>query len=430
MKVHKSISGVLNNRDFQRRALSLFEQMLFAVMNLFGMVLFARWLSVKAFGTLAMALALWYFFETIQRTTVIIPFMIEVPDPKASAEAFGGWFVFNLCFAVLSGLMIFLLSFLPVVTGEWMSVFQYAACILPAYMLFFFSRRALFHLEDFRSIVIFFLSFAAIYGTGILLLYFNILDKKIQSIIGMLFAAHVIPGIFSAVHFVRYMKISRRFYTIISHSGKLMYELGGAGLASFFSNNGIQLLLGFLSGPYQVAVFSATRTLTRPVNLILVAVNDVERSKASKIFTTNGMVGLNNFLHKMYYFLLGLSMLPIAGMVLFPEVILNLVYHNTEYVNYSLELRLWAIALIPMFLVLPVDIKLSIIKDTNFLLKLKSINAIVVLSAVVCLHLTDNLTAMSGIGCIIFGRVILLLFELIRNAAEKKSGSKIYPFNE
>jgi len=139
----------------------------------------------------------------------------------------------------------------------------------------------------------------------------------------------------------------------------------------------------------------------------MATINDVEISKASRAFVAEGTKGVARVAHNVRIALALSCSLPIAILFLFPEFFLSLVY-GEQYAHATLELRLRVLLFVPLIYLTPLDLGLSIIRDTRYLVFINSVSLVAGTGYLACAYYLDALDASSALASLVFARVVLL----------------------
>lgn len=395
------------NPQSLRRLLSILEQGFQALGNLVVTVLLARWLSVQDFAEVATALTIWFFFESLQRTGILMPYISDVPDPVADPERHSNWFVINLSFLVFGSLFLLLQ---PNVYNNTLTVaIKFSIFIIPAAGIYFYIRRSLYHQN--RVFIAFWMSFINVFSMFIAigLFYFQVFSINAEAAVCLYVGSFLFSGFFGFIFLYSTFQAPSGVFSYLNEKRSHIFEMSLGAVFAYFYNNGIQLVVSAFAVAAEAAAFSATRVIVRPLIVVVTAFSDVERSAASRAYYELGDDGLDCFLRKMFTSLV-LLIFPVGLLLIyFAPDILSFLFSG-KYDQFSSEARLWLVALVPQIIAIPLDIKNSVRKKSRFLLlaRFSGASASVITLCVLAL-IVGNMQAWIGIFSVGFGRMASLV---------------------
>jgi O-antigen/teichoic acid export membrane protein len=196
-------------------------------------------------------------------------------------------------------------------------------------------------------------------------------------------------------------RYSRRAFANLLDLRKTMMEFATASVALHIATNGAQILLGVVSGPAAVAVFSFARTLIRPLTLVQHAVVDTERSRMARLIAEQGEQAIGQRVRVMHGTLLLTCTLPLIVILLTTHPLLWLLYGENGLVA-STTARLWTLALVPVIFAAPFEAALTVMRQSRAVAQANAVSmavmAVVVLAAL-ALNRFDANAAVISVGC-------------------------------
>lgn len=389
-----------------RNSLRIADQGGQALGNMAVTVMLARTLSVDSFAIVATALTVWIFFSTLQRNGIIVPYIADVPDPKDSASSESTWFAVNALFCAASCLTLVIAGGLaPGLLGQGL---KYSSLLVLFAGLHFFSWRVLYHRG--RTVAACMVSLLSV---GLLLafaaaMYFREVPPNVSNAVGIYVLAYggsFVCGLFLVSPSMPKLKKAQTFY----HQQKDLIGVMSLGaLFANFYNNGIQLVLAAIANAIEIAAFAATRVFVGPINLIVVAITDMERSNAARRYHEYGQEALMRSTNR--------TLLTVAT-IIFPVGLALLWYsaemleflYGSKFNEFVFTAQMWVVALIPQILAIPFDIQQSIQKQGKKLLAARMIGALAAAATLIAVYITEGeLQAWTGVLAIACGRLLSL----------------------
>lgn len=390
-----------------RQIVSVLDQGFQAGGNLIVTVLIARWLSVEGFATVAAMLSIWFFFEAVQRTGILVPYIGEVPAIEEKKADHTLWLYINVLLLTGAVAVLFVLGFvLPPFAAKSAHL---AAFLVPSAGLFFYGKRLLYHAgSPLVALGVSLLNIGFIF-VGLAAIFHGLLPRD-ASAIAVLYGASFFVSSAVAFFCLRHT-FGHRTNTLsaIRFRMSLIYKMSLGAIASYVYNNGMQLLLVLIAPIAEAAAFAATRVLVRPVILIIQAVMDIERSEASRLYNSCGDKTVQSFLRQLML-KLAFVLFPL-GMVLFfytPQITHFL--FDGKYDEFAQVGQMWLLALVPQFIALPLDIRQSSQNRANALLIARCGGALACLACFTFFYFwSSDVTAAIGVACVASGRAANLI---------------------
>ncbi len=419
----KLVGRVFAHRD---RIAGGFEQVLSSAVSMIGLIVLSRAMSIDDFGILATATGIWLILEMLHHSMVVSPFVLSCPSPADDRAEFGTWILWNaLLSAGVGALFLASGALLAKVTPDFGLAVMLAAPMTVAGMLYMFSRRVHYHEANRRSLLIQTITYGASYGLALLAFVWSGTAIGPWEGAAILSLAYGIPAAIYAVRAVRRAEFDGKFMLRVKRSRALITELGAAGAVWQFSYSGTLIALSILAGPASVAVFSITRTLVRPITLLMSTLSDVEFSRGVRADAAEGKEGLARVVRSVSFALVLLNIVPMALLLVFPGFFLSLVY-GQQYAHATLELQLRVLLFLPLICVAPLDLALTVRRDTRYLIMAHFVSFLAGVVFLATCYALGRLDAASALASLIVARLVsipLLYFRYVRVMAPDRAGA-------
>lgn len=385
-----------------------FEHIVASAVSMIGLIVLTRLMKVDDFGLLALAMGIWFILEMIQQSVVLAPFLVSCPNPKDEPEEFGAWIAWNVVVSVAFGAILVAIGLVLSAFQPWMGAgFLLAVPITFGGMLFMFARRVHYHTRNRGLLIAQTFCYAAVYAVG--LAWLLIWGGDVTPLRGtaLVALAYAIPGILFTAIVLRGAKLKRTFLSRIGRARRLVAEFTVAGALWEFSQSAVLLALAAFSTPAAVAVFAITRTLIRPIMLLMSTLLSVDFSRASRAYAAAGSAGLPRVINGMWISLVVLTAIPLALLFLFPGFLIELVY-GAQYADATLELQLRAALVLPLIYVAPLDTALLVCRDSRFLMRANFVGLTATAVSLVLFAIVYEINAATALASLIIARVAMI----------------------
>ncbi len=384
------------------------EQILASAVSMVGLIFLSRLMSIDDFGILAIATGIWLIMEMIQHSTIISPFIMSCPNPKQDRHEFGAWLALNLVLALVIPLIFFILGYvLQPVVPELAQGLMLSAPMTLVGMLYMFARRVHYHQRDRKALLIQTLSYGLSYVLILLIIVQSVEVVTPGWGITILTVAYGIPAFFFTLAIALEARFDKTVWQRIKREKKLIFELGAAGSIWQFSYTVTLLLLSVLSTPAAVAIFSITRTLVRPITIMISTLLSVDFSRAVRAHKAKGRAGLKKIISNIWLASSLLTAIPIALLLIFPEFFLSLIY-SQKYAHATFDLQLRVLLFLPMIYGAPLDMGLAILRDTKFLVRAHTISLTIGVIILLGFYLLGQINATTALTSLFVSRMITL----------------------
>jgi O-antigen/teichoic acid export membrane protein len=299
-----------------------------AATSMVVVVTLARLLDVTTFGEFSTILAVWFLVEVLLRAAVLNPLVVFSGRSLQPAHLFGSWLLLSLIVAVAGTLLIVApLSVALEPPSYARAVSANALFIVLPYAAFHSLRRALIQTGAQAATLLMAVSLCAANVAAMAAMWFGILPAELTTACLLVGGANLLAtgvgwalGAFPVSLSRRYLnrligRLAQRRSVIFS---TLLLEGPGTGLFS--------ILLGTFGGAAQTAHYIAARTLLRPAGIVLSALDDADRTRASHALRAGKAAGLTRWYRSNRFVPAAIALIPLGLIFLFADEIAVLVY--------------------------------------------------------------------------------------------------------
>lgn len=386
------------------RAAAMLDQVLLAGARLAALIVFARTMEIEPFGAFALVVAIGFMLNNLQRSVIVLPFIIACRDPENFDQAVQAWTWIDV---VATGLVFLVLLaawaiWRSVDADPWIATaLLVSALSTPALMAFSFLRRVGYQAGRHRSVIAMVAVHACAYVLGILAVLaapgLELLPLLVPVIAPLAGAA------FGALAFRSYIgRPPPRLWATYRASLDLTRWAFLGNLAASVYTSGMSLIVAGLMGATGSAALQAGRTLVSPVASLTTANDMVDKPRAGRAFAARGHEGLHRSARNTALFLLVLGTPYLVLIAAFPGAALELVY-GVKYADLEFELRLWALIMGLTLIINPIATYLVTLQDTRSIFRCNLAGAVVTLA--VALPLVSSLGIVAALLAMAAGRV-------------------------
>ncbi len=375
------------------RALSLVEQGMISGANFLALLLLARGFDADTFGTFSFAWLTLLFVVNIQRSAVVVPFVIHTAEPGVLAAEAPAWRRLSLWTTTLSALSLVLVAAaLPLFAApNWMvTAFVLAALFVVPSFAYEFRRRWLIQLDRFGATVAAAAVYAALYIGGVAM---AVLTHRLEVAAAAFIAANAGAGLLCALLAPRLPK-PERAPEFLPFLRNLAHFIGWS-VASNLAYNGYghlpPLILGAFAGPGPVALFQAMRNFTQPLSTAATAVDNFDKPRAARALSADGISGLWRALAHTTGAMAAMTLPYVVVLVLAGDWLVGLVY-GPRYGDPTHALAWFAAVHVAVVFVYPLETALFLLRRPDLLFRGR------VLSAVAGIGLCAALVPSWGLG--------------------------------
>jgi O-antigen/teichoic acid export membrane protein len=165
-------------------------------------------------------------------------------------------------------------------------------------------------------------------------------------------------------------------------------------------NNGMILIVGALSDVRAVALFTASRMFTAPIQTLIQAIDSVDKPRARRMYAADGATGLERSLRRTRRTLLILGAPYLLLMVIGASVLVPMLF-GSRFPEMANAVRIWAAVALLMLLAQPLETALLVLHKSNLIFWTRSLAAI---GAIVSLlFLSDLMPTVAPIVALVAG---------------------------
>ena len=350
---------------------ALAEQVLISGSNFILYVYAARMLPKEQWGALSFALAFIHVLQGFQRAFVTVPMMTSGDKHGAFASSLRFWR--QMQGWVTGGTLLLMVGFYAIARywlDAWVaeSILLTAALVIPWYYMEF-ARRVIIMSSSMYRLLVMAIIYALVLLTAGTVAHWLDFDRH-PWVFGLAMALAAIISSFSArVRLWPTLGIGRTnaggSWGIIS-----LWRFGRWAAASSLAYTGynfaIQAILAGIAGPAALAVYTAARNLTQPVNTLVQAIDSVDIPRAGRAYANSGMPGLWHVIRRSWAWLFILALPYVALVGFFSESLLVLIY-GEKYADASVPVRFWCVVMLIMILVKPLETGLYVLRRPDWL---------------------------------------------------------------
>lgn len=400
------------------RLLSLLEQALISLANFAGLLALARAFGGAEFGLYSFAYLSLMLILNVQRSLVVVPFIIHSAEGDHLAREGRLWRRLNAlvtlgCAALLAAAA----AIVPIVGGpHWMAVALLASALfVPGSFAYEFFRRWAIQRHEYGRTVLAAGCYLVLFGAGILV------AVKLHSLAAAVAALMVACGGAALICRPRPMA-----WLPGPSFADFLHEIAGFLGWSLLSNlayNGYYylppLILGALAGPLPVAVYQAMRNFTQPLNILGTAVDNFDKPRAARAMARQGIDGMWRQLLRTTVALVALGGPYMVLLAFFGEPLIGLVYAD-KYGDQVQILHLWILWNICSIAVYPLETALFVTRRPDLLFRGRMVAAVigvgVTLIAAAPLGVVGTLYGLIG-GTTVSGLMAWRYLGVVRRAA-------------
>lgn len=371
------------------RALSLAEQGMISGTNFASLLLLARGFDADTFGTFSFAWLTLLFVVNIQRSAVVVPFVIHTAKPGILAAEAPAWRRLSLWTTGLSATALALIAAaLPAFDAPaWMgTAFALAALFVIPSFTYEFRRRWLIQLDRYGATVAAAATYAVLYIGGIVL---AVASHRLEMAAAAFVLANGGAALLCTMLAPRLPKPDTppKFVPFLKNLGHFI----GWSVASNLAYNGYghlpPLILGALAGPGPVALFQAMRNFTQPLSTAATAVDNFDKPRAARALAADGMDGLRRTLTHTTAAMATMTLPYVVFLVVAGQWLVPLVY-GPRYGDPTLVLAWFGAVHVAVVFVYPLETSLFLLRRPDLLFRGRIFSAVI--GVTLCLTLVPS----------------------------------------
>lgn len=345
------------------------EQGLLSVVNFCATILLARFLAVEEFGAYALAFTLLTLIQGFQRALISIPIVVMCPNVEKLHANQRHWHKVQALLVITSLIIllaIFILMFIVVKEAVWLRKVLLALMILLMPMFYYeFYRRWL--IQERKTTIL--LPMACSYTLVFSLTLWAIAiygGTAIEGAAAMATAAALaaLIGLFAS------SRINRRplqsFFDFWQDLWRFSRWQVMSHVAYAGYNNLIPIIVSYFVGPSGVAVMNATRNIGQPVQTFVMAIDNVDKPRASSALAGGGVAAMRTSLRNTSRTLIVPGGLYLLAVGVFAQPALNFLFGG-KYDHAVIELQLWLPVFFLILIAQPIESGLYVLKRSDVL---------------------------------------------------------------
>lgn len=350
------------------RALSLVEQGLISAANFLALLFLARGLDSATFGTFSYAWLILLFVVNLQRSAVVVPFVIHTAEPGTLAAEADLWTRLNrwttaLSAAALAGTAAALPLFAA--PGWMVAAFLMAALFVPPAFGYEFRRRWLIQLDRYGAAVFAALLYLVIYLGGVAA---AVALHSLEVAALAFLAANGGAALLCAILAPRLPR-SAKPAPFAPFLRRLAHFIGWS-VASNLAYNGYghlpPLILGALAGPVPVALFQAMRNFTQPLSTAATAIDNFDKPRAARAYAADGIAGLRRAMGHATLAMAALTLPYLVVLLVAGDWVVGLVY-GQRYGDPTAVLAWFAACHVAIIVAYPTETALFLLRRPDLL---------------------------------------------------------------
>ncbi|MFG1239290.1 hypothetical protein V5F63_19030 [Xanthobacter autotrophicus DSM 597] len=358
---------------------AIYDQLLQSGCNFIALLVLASLLPIEDFAAFALAFALWQVLQGLQRSLVVLPFIVGQPSGQGKEHPCQ-WAYLNLVFvmAMLASLLLALALVESVGILPWLQKpLELSLFAVPGLGVYEFARRLMYQLGRYVDASIMSTILAIFYLGGIASSHVfapSSLYVALGIAAGALLAASY--GHWRVRHDLRTPSLSA-FRVWRSRVDQIAWHLLSY-IAHASYTSALPLVVGFFARPEVVAAFSVTRALVTPALTASTAIDSIDKPRASRAYATNGYAGLKASIAQTRRTLWILTVPFVLFISIFSQDILHLLYGD-KFAGTSLTVIGWALFIVLTVTNQPEETRLIITQRSQTLFVSKLLSSIVAL---------------------------------------------------
>lgn len=360
------------------RALSLLEQGMISAANFLALLVLARGFDADSFGIFSFAWLTLLFVVNIQRSAVVVPFVIHTAQPGVLAAEAPAWRRLSLWTTALSAAALGLVAAaLPLFAApDWMiTAFILAALFVIPSFSYEFRRRWLIQLDQFGATVAAAATYSVLYVGGVAL---AVATHRLELAATAFIVANGGAALLCAVLAPR-LPPPKQPPEFVPFLRNLAHFIGWS-VASNLAYNGYghlpPLILGALAGPGPVALFQAMRNFTQPLSTAATAVDNFDKPRAARALAADGIAGLRRALTHTTTAMAVVTLPYVVLLVLAGGRLVNMVY-GSRYGDPTMTLAWFGAVHVAVVLVYPLETSLFLLRRPDLLFRGRLVSALV-----------------------------------------------------
>lgn len=299
-----------------------------AALNFAVFIYAARTITVEEFGAFTTAMAVWFFAEVVLLSLITEPYLAISGRIRSAWHFLTAWFTVSMAATLLAALVFGLLAYATLGSRNYSAtVASDAALFVLTFGFFHAIRRLLIRFGARGSSFIAVATLGLVSFAGMVAIHLGLLPQERSSFSHTLQLAHVAGGgvglYFSDFVYRFSFRYLRAFLARNWQQRNLIFSslVFNAPDAGFFG-----WALGAFAGPLETARFFASRTLMRPVGVLMNAFDDGGRNEAARLNSRNRTQGSHAWFAMRRNNAFFLSVPLLLPLLIFPEFFTKLFF--------------------------------------------------------------------------------------------------------
>ena len=378
--------------------------------------LLARYLGAEGYGQYILAYGFLLFVSGLQVAIVISPMMVTGPrfETEERKNYFRSLFTLQMLFNFIAGGGIYLLG---TKVGEFYPEWNIASIAMPlavatiCFLTQDFFRR--YFISSHQSGVAF-INDILFHGLRVIsLLYvghFSELNVDIAfKILALSSTIPFIVGFVSIYSSKGYTRKVRNYRDIFVEQWSLGKWLIANNLSYWGSSQLIVYMVAALVSVASVGAMNAALNIVGVTNILYMALENIVPMRATQLYKTHGVKGLNRYLIKVSLVGGGLTSAIVIVACVWAEEWMSLLYDN-KFSGYSWIIYGWALCYFIGFFHRPLNAGLKVLNDTKGIFISNMINPLIAMTCGYWAISNYNVLGALSVLCVMNGMIMIMLF--------------------
>lgn len=357
------------------RIAGLADQALFSAATLLQIYVYAKVLKPEDFGVFGLVQGNCLLLQGLQRSATILP-MIITAGPNGGDAAWGRVdLIFRAIMAVTLGLLALAAGSLGL-GPTWTRAFTLSALCTLTTLAYEFQRRCLFLQRQSKAVLIaasiyFLMTCASV----------AIIATKLPTVEAAAMGLFLASAVTTVVAWRSRSPVPPEAIKVRDHLGIMGWNIA-AFLPYAVYNNGMVLIVGAVAGVKAVALFTASRLFTAPIQTLIQAIDSVDKPRARRMFAADGQRGLSLSINKTRKTLLLLGLPYLIVVFLGADLLVQHLFGN-RFPGMTEATRAWCTVALLMLLSQPLETGLLVLRKSHLFFWTRGASAIAALVVLV-----------------------------------------------
>jgi len=365
MKLKELISKVSGDKS-----VTLFDQAVVSGSHFLISLLLARTFGAEIFGWFALGWMILMFASSLHQAFIITPLLTMLPkkDQSEKQAYTDGLKIINLLtvliFAIISFCTLKFMNHYNVYEFDTDIILPFTALLL-VYLVHDFLRKFFYATQTaVRSLRLDLIAYLP-QLTVLSFFLFQGMDQLSNAV--WIMAIGYLLGILAFINvlFPKRLQLKNAIQTTREHF-KFSSWLIGKAVLQWWSGNYYILAAGALLGPVALGLVRMAQTLIGVLNIVFIAVENYVPVSAAKIFGTEGVISLKEYLFNVFK-KAALPVLLVLGTVFILAKPLGILFFNESSTGFNVLLKGYAILYLLVFIAIPFRIYMRTVERTNIL---------------------------------------------------------------